>query len=115
MGHASAGLRWEATQILKTRVDNSFDAQLKALLKDDDPRKRVLAAYIAVYRWKGDSFGILKNLLTEESQLVRFDAISALFMEGGPAGRKVALAHAAREPNATLKKLITAPNPAENR
>jgi tetratricopeptide (TPR) repeat protein len=115
MGHASAGLRWEATQILKTRVDNSFDAQLKALLKGDDPRKRGLAAYIAVYRWKGDSFGILKNLLTEESQLVRFDAISALFMEGGPAGRKVALAHAAHEPNATLKKLITAPNPAENR
>ena len=115
MGHPSAGLRWEATQILKTRVDNSFDAQLRALLKDDDPRKRGLAAYIAVYRWKGNSFGILKNLLTEESQLVRFDAISALFMEGGPAGRKVALAHATREPNATLKKLITAPNPAEDR
>jgi tetratricopeptide (TPR) repeat protein len=115
MGHASAGLRWEAAQVLKTRVDSSFDPQLKALLKDDDPRKRGLAAYIAVYRWKGDSFGILKNLLTDESQLVRFDAISALFMEGGPAGRKVALAHGAREPNATLKKLITAPTPAEDR
>lgn len=115
MRHPSAGLRWEATQLLKTKVDNSFDAQLKALLKDDDPRKRGLAAYIAVYRWKGNSFGILKGLLTEESQLVRFDAISALLMEGGPAGRKVALAHAAREPNATLKKLITAPSPAADR
>jgi len=115
MGHPSAGLRWEATQILKTRVDNSFDPQLKALLKDDDPRKRGLAAYIAVYRWKGNSFGILKSLLTEDSQLVRFDAISALFMEGGPAGRKVALAHAPREPNATLKKLIADPNSAGDR
>jgi HEAT repeat protein len=115
MGHPSAGLRWEATQILKTRVDNSFDAQLKALLKDDDPRKRGLAAYIAVYRWKSSSFGILKSLLSDESQLVRFDAISALMMEGGPAGRKVALAHAAHEPNSTLKKLITTSNPAGDR
>jgi len=115
MGHPSAGLRWEATQILKTKVDKSFDAQLKALLKDDDPRKRGLAAYIAVYRWKGNSFGILKNLLSEESQLVRFDAVSALLMEGGPAGRRIALAHAAHEPNPTLKKLITAPSRAADR
>jgi hypothetical protein len=84
-------------------------------LKDDNPRKRGLAAYIAVYRWKGDSFEILKSLLTDESQLVRFDAVSALIMEGGPAGRKVALAHAAHEPNPTLKKIILAPNPATDR
>ncbi len=110
MGHDHAGSCWQATQVLKTRVDSSFDPQLKSLLKDADPRKRGLAAYIAVYRWKDCSFEILKSLLTDESQLIRFDAISALIMEGGPAGRKVALAHAAHEPNPTLKKMITAPN-----
>jgi HEAT repeat protein len=115
MGHDDLGVGWEATQALKTKVDSSFDAQLKALLKDDDLRKRGFAAYIAVYRWKNDSLGIMQSLLTDESQLVRFDAISALMMEGGLAGRKVALAHAAREPNATLKKLIeTTPDPAKH-
>lgn len=115
MGHADPGLRWEATQVLKTKVDSSFDPQLKGLLKDEDLRKRGLAAYIAVYRWKNGSFEIIKSLLADEAELVRFDAISALMIDGGPAGRKLALAHAAREPNATLKKLITAPNPTEER
>lgn len=111
MGHDDGGLRWEATQLLKTKVDNSFDAQLRDLLKDDDLRKRGLAAYIAVYRWKSDSFAAIKSLLTSESQLVRYDAISALMMEGGPAGRQIVHAHAAREPNATLKKLIETAKP----
>ena len=116
LGHDDLGVRWEATQALKTKVDGSFDTQLKALLQDVDLRKRGLAAYIAVHRWKNDSFGIMKSLLADESQLVRFDAISALIMEGGLAGRKVALAHAAHEPNATLKKLIeAAADPAEHR
>jgi HEAT repeat protein len=106
MGHDDPAVRWEATQALKVKADSSFAAQLKALLKDDDLRKRGLAAYIAVYRWKNDSFEIMKTLLSEEAQLIRYDAISALIMEGGPAGRKVALAHAAHESNVTLKKLI---------
>lgn len=115
MGYDDSGIRWEATQALKTKVDSSFDVQLKGLLKDGDPRKRGLAAYIAVYRWKDDSFEILKNLLTDKSQLVRFDAISALMMEGGPTGRKVALAHGPREPNTTLKKLIETPQVPQDR
>jgi tetratricopeptide (TPR) repeat protein len=105
MGHDDDGVRWEATQLLKKSVDKSFDERLKALLKDDDLRTRGLAAYIAVYRWKSDSFGIIKSLLTEESQLVRFDALSALMIEGGVEGRQVALEHSIREPNQTLRKL----------
>lgn len=115
MGRDDPGLRWEATQVLKTKVDKSFDAQLKDLLKDADPRKRGLAAYIAVYRWKDQSLGVIKSLLNEESELVRFDAVSALMIDGGPAGRQVALAHAAHEPNPTLKKLLTDAKPVEDR
>ena len=110
MGHEDAGARWEATELLKTKVDASFDPQLKLLLKDDDLRKRGLAAYLAVHRWQSDSFAIMRTLLSDESQLVRYDAISALIMEGGPAGRRIAVAHKSNEPNAELKKLIeTAP------
>jgi tetratricopeptide (TPR) repeat protein len=105
-GHPDPGLRAEAAETLKTRVDSSFDAQLKALLADNDLPKRGLAIYIAVYRWKDKSFGLVRNLLKDESQLIRFDAVSALFLEGGPAGRRLAKAHGVHEPNATLKKLI---------
>ena len=55
MGHDNQNLRWEATQALKKNVDTSFDERLTALLKDDDLRKRGLAAYIAVFRWKAAS------------------------------------------------------------
>lgn len=113
MGHDDPGVRWEATQLLKVKVDSSFDSQLKALLKDQDLRKRGLAAYIAVYRWKNDSFELMKNLLSQEAELVRYDAISALMIDGGAAGRRVVLAHAPNEPNATLKKLIENPKTRE--
>jgi tetratricopeptide (TPR) repeat protein len=108
MGHDGAGVRWTATEILKEKVDGSFDERLKALLKDEDLRKRGLAAYIAAYRWKNNSFKFLKPLLSDEAQLVRFDAVSALMIDGGPAGRQLAVAHAADEPNPVLKKMILA-------
>jgi Flp pilus assembly protein TadD len=113
MGHDDPGVRWNATQVLKLKVDSSFDGQLKALLKDDDLRKRGLAAYIAVYRWKNDSLEIMKGLLSHDAQLVRYDAISALMIDGGAVGRRVVLAHASNEPNATLKKLIESPKTRE--
>ena len=98
MGSDDAGVRWQATEILKTRVDGSFDEQLKLFLKDEDLRKRGLAAYIAVFRWQERSFDFMQSFLTHDSELLRFDAISALVMEGGPAGRKIVLRHAARAP-----------------
>lgn len=106
MGHEDQGVRWNATQLLKKNVDKSFDERLRGLLKDNDLRKRGLAAYIAVYRWKKDSFALMKGLLSEQSQLVRFDALSALMIEGGAEGREIALQHSAHEPNQALKNLI---------
>jgi tetratricopeptide (TPR) repeat protein len=106
MGHDNQNLRWQATQVLKKNVDKSFDERLTALLKDDDLRKRGLAAYIAVFRWQAASFGFVKDMLSENAQLLRFDALSALMLEGGEAGRKIVLAHGAHESNPTLKELI---------
>jgi Tfp pilus assembly protein PilF len=106
LGHESQQVRWGASELLKEKVDSSFDATLRALLKDSDLRKRGLAAYIAVHRWKNDSFEMMDQLLTEEAELLRFDALSALILEGGAAGRQHALAHAVREKHPKLRQLL---------
>jgi tetratricopeptide (TPR) repeat protein len=106
LGHDDGGVRWYATMVLKQRVDRSFDETLKALLRDSDLRKRGLAAYIALHLWKQESFDQMRALLREEAQLLRFDAISALVLEGGPEGRKIVLEHLPRESHPKLKKLI---------
>jgi len=106
MGHEDQGVRWDATQLLKNKVDTSFDPKLRALLKDADLRKRGLAAYIAVYRWKSASFRLMDELLADNAELLRYDALSALILEGGAAGKQHALAHASREKHPMLLKLL---------
>ncbi len=106
MAHDDGGVRWKATELLKEKADASFDPTLKTLLQDKDLRRRGLAAYVAVHRWKSASFDPMRQMLREEAQLLRFDAVSALMMEGGPEGRRIAFEHAAREPHPWLKKLI---------
>ncbi|MBV8857264.1 MAG: tetratricopeptide repeat protein [Acidobacteria bacterium] len=106
MAHDDGGVRWKATEILQAKADASFDPTLKELLRDKDLRRRGLAAYIAVHRWKAASFEQMRQMLREEAQLLRFDAVSALFIDGGPEGRRIAFEHAAREPHPWLKKLI---------
>jgi len=106
MGHDDGGVRWQTAMIIKEKVDSSFDGTLKELLEDKDLRKRGLAAYIAVGRWKQESFGRMRSMLREESQLLRFDAVSALVLEGGPKGRKILSEHLPVEPNPQLKVMI---------
>jgi len=106
MGHDDGGVRWYATQIIKEKVNRSFDETLRGLLNDRDLRKRGLAAYIAVHLWKQESFGMMRAMLKEESQLLRFDAVSALIMEGGTDGRAIVSEHLPRESHPKLRKLI---------
>lgn len=106
MGHDDGGVRWYATQMIKEKADRSFDETLRTLLNDKDLRKRGLASYIAVSLWKQESFGVMRRMLKEESQLLRFDAVSALILQGGPDGRAIAIEHLPREPHPTLRKLI---------
>lgn len=106
MGHEDSGVRWGATELLKKKVDTSFDPKLRALLKDNDLRKRGLAAYIAVYRWKNASFGSMDELLAERAELLRYDALSALILEGGAAGKQHALAQRSREKHPMLQKML---------
>ncbi|HVF66915.1 MAG TPA: tetratricopeptide repeat protein [Pyrinomonadaceae bacterium] len=106
MAHDDDGVRWTATQLLKAKADASFDPTLTALLQDKDLRRRGLAAYVAVHRWRERSFEHMRRMLRDDAQLVRFDAVSALALEGGPEGRKLALEQAAREPHPKLQTLL---------
>jgi HEAT repeat protein len=99
-------VRWQATEAIKQNVDRSFDPVLRELLRDSDLRKRGLAAYIAARLWKRESFTVLREMLSEQSQLLRFDAISALVIEGGDEGRQIVFAHLPREQNPRLKQMI---------
>jgi len=90
------------------KADASFGPTLKALLQDKDLLLRGLAAYIAVHRWKAASFDLMRQMLREEAQILRFDAASALLMEGGPAGRKIVFDHLTQEPHPRLREVIEA-------
>jgi hypothetical protein len=106
MGHDDEEVRWLATEAIKSHVDRSFDQQLRALLQESDLRKRGLGAYIAVYLWKQESFALMRNMLSEEAQLLRFDALSALILEGGAEGSRIVREHRKSELNPTLQRLI---------
>lgn len=106
MEHDDEEVRWMATEAIKVHADRSFDEQLRALLQERDLRKRGLAAYIAVHLWKQESFALMRNMLREDAQLLRYDALSALMLEGGAEGRRVVLAHRPGELNPTLQRLI---------
>lgn len=106
LGHDDGGVRWMATEAIKNNAGRSFDETLKALLRDADLRKRGLAAYIAAHLWQQESFPVMRDMLREESQLLRFDAVSALILEAGLEGRKLVSEHLTRETNPRLRKLI---------
>lgn len=106
LDYDSAGVRWLATEAIKLHVDRSFDAGLKSLLSDEDLRKRGLALYLALHLWKQESFEIVRPMLAADSELLRYDAISALILEGGERGRRIALERLATEKHPTLRLLL---------
>jgi len=112
MEHDDEEVRWLATEAIKNHADRSFDEQLRTLLHEKDLRKRGLAAYIAVHLWQQESFPFMRDMLREEAQLLRFDALSALMLEGGPEAKRIVLQHRPGETNPTLRRLIDA-NPAK--
>ena len=106
LAHDDEDVRWLAMEAIRKNVDRSFDENLKALLRDSDLRVRGLAAYIAVRLWKQQSFETLKDMLREGAQLLRFDALSALAMEGGKEGRQIIVARRRFETHPELRRLF---------
>ena len=77
-----------------------------SLLSDKDLRKRGLAAYSIVERSGPERFRILEKMLSDDAELVRFDAISALALKGGAEGKQMLQKQALVEKQPRLKALI---------
>lgn len=106
MSHDDPNIRAIAAEALKLKTGKEFDGQLNALLADSDLRKRGLAAYIAVHHRGQNSFSLMRQWLKDDAQLIRFDAVSALLIDGGEAGKRIALAHRNEENHPWLRSLL---------
>ena len=106
MKHDDETLRWQATEAVMKNVTRSFDKTLESLLQDEDLRRRGLAAYVAAHLWKQESFPILRNMLNEKAQLLRFDALSALIVEASPQAFKIVNERRQIETDTNLKAMI---------
>ena len=100
--------RWNAMQLIAGHVDASFDKQIEQLLEDPDLRARGMAGYLAAKRWDKKALPILQKRLDDPAVLIRFDAISALAMNGGSAGRAIVqrYAQSGKEPDSRLRDII---------
>lgn len=99
-------IRWLAFDTLFKNSGSLSGKFINELLKDDDLRKRGLAAYGLIGLQKEKSFDVLKKMLADEAELIRFDAASALAMQGGRAGLEILRQHRKVETNTLLKEII---------
>jgi hypothetical protein len=67
-----------------------------------------MAGYIAAKRWNKRALPILEKRLNDPTVLIRFDATSALAMDGGSVGREIAqrYAQSGKESDSHLREMI---------
>ncbi len=104
--HDEVTVRWFAMEFLVKKEGHKLDQALKDLLLHKDLRVRGLAAYMAVRLRKRESFPEMRKMLNSDAQVLRFDAISALMMYGGPDGKAIVREHMSKEQNAFLRTLM---------
>lgn len=105
LGHDDPDLRAGAMLLLAQHADASFPARLEALFGSTDPRRLGMAAQLAVRTQGAAGRKQAKALLEHADELVRFDAITALGLEGGPSGRVIVAEHAEAEKSQQLREL----------
>jgi tetratricopeptide (TPR) repeat protein len=99
-------VRWFSFVTVFKNAGASSDKIILTLSNAKDLRKRGLAAYGLIELQKEKSFDALKKMLTENAELIRFDALSALALQGGTAGLEILRAHRKVEKNPRLVELI---------
>lgn len=99
-------VRWGAFATLYKNADSSFNETLTALLKDQDDRKRGLAAYALAERRKEKRFEILKKMLADKAELIRFDAVSALVMMNDEIAVEMLKEHLKTESSVRLRAML---------
>jgi tetratricopeptide (TPR) repeat protein len=109
MGSEDEVNRATAMTLLGEHPSPGLKEQAAQLLNDPDPRKRGMAAYLAVKWGNENAFALMKKWLEDPAELVRFDAISALLENGGPQGRKLVseYARSGKETNLQLRSLLS--------
>lgn len=106
LGHDDPTIRMQAAGILMKNADNSLNKEIQAILAGNDLRKRRVGCYLAVNLWKEKGVEAVRPMLAEKSQLVRFDAISALWRDGGDKGKEAVRDHGKNEKHPWLIKMI---------
>jgi hypothetical protein len=106
MGNDDSENRWFAFSLVDKNAGPLLDETLAALLADKDLRKRGLAAYGILARGKEKGIEVLRKMLADPAELIRFDALSALALGGGPAGMKMVREHLRVEKDPRLKEYI---------
>lgn len=99
-------VRWNAMTVLRDQLGDRIEPVLDDLLAAPDLRARGLAAYLAVHRRAEASFPAIRELLASEAVLLRYDALSALSMHGGDAGRALIAERAPLEDHPRLVPMI---------
>jgi hypothetical protein len=75
------------------------------LFNDSDPLRKGLSFYLVASHLKEKGLQLLKPMLGDPSQLLRYEAISALMEQGGAAGRAMVLERRGAETQPFLKKI----------
>ena len=101
-----SSVRWQAFMMIQKLAGSERDKIVNEMLAGADLRKRGLAAYAVIERPGPEKFETLKKMLTEPSELLRFDAASALAMKGGETGKQILRQHQPTEKQLRLKELI---------
>ncbi len=108
MGHDDPTIRMQAMGILMKNADDSLGTEIQAMMGGNDLRKRGLACYLAVHVWKTKGVESVRAMLAEKAQLVRFDAISALWFGGGEEGKRIVRDHLKNEKHPWLINMMKA-------
>lgn len=98
--------RWLAFVVVQKYAGPSLGQVVSGMMIDKDLRKRGLAGYAVVERPGQERFALLKQMLKDPAELLRFDAISALALKGGATGRQILKDHQRVEKQLRLKGLI---------
>lgn len=106
LAHDDIAVRWKATELLLEVADKDFDDTLRGLLEGPDGRVRGLACYLATKLWGKEGVVITAQRLQSPIVLVRFDAISALILHGGPEGMQVLRQYRETETHPRLREIL---------
>ena len=108
MSNDDSVVRWGAFVTLQKYAGTSLPQIVDGMFSDKDLRKRGLAAYAIAESAGQKKFQILEKMLSDDAELVRFDAVSALVKKGRPTATAILRKHARFEKQPRLKALIDA-------